>query len=272
MFKRILVGADGSESALRAVGRAIEIGHRFDAEVAVLTVQEEGGDVERVVERLEAAVGGSVRLENGDPAEVLVRVTDAETIDLLVLGNRGMRGVSRFLGSVPNKVSHHLESSLLLVDTTADRTFRPYETVVVGTDGSASATRAVVAAGTVAERYSAQLRVVHCYQAEAGSRHDLDAPTLLQAGYAGVRGGAGARQAWEPLDVARRALPGIDAVYEHRRGSPAEVLAELVAQQPSPLLVAGSRGMTGASRFLGSVPNTITHGAPCDVLIVHTAP
>ena len=270
MFSRIVVGADASDSALRAVGRAVEFARRFDAEVLVLTVQDAPGH-SAAVDRLEAAVSGPVRAEVGDPAEVLVRVMETEPVDLLILGNRGMRGVSRFLGSIPNKVSHHLRASLLLVDTTADRTFQPYETVVVGTDGSHSANRAVGAAATIAERYGARLRVVNCYSGEGG-RPGLDAGALLGAGYAGRGGGAAGSEAWEPLEAARRALGDVDAVFEHRRGSPAEVLADLAAQQNSPLLVAGSRGMTGAARFLGSVPNKLTHTARCDVLVFHTSP
>ncbi len=57
----------------------------------------------------------------GDPADALIKAAEAVKADLLVVGNRGMSGVRRFMvGSVPNRVSHHSPCSLLIVDT--DRT------------------------------------------------------------------------------------------------------------------------------------------------------
>jgi nucleotide-binding universal stress UspA family protein len=55
----------------------------------------------------------------GDPSAVLIDEAERGRYDLLVLGNKGMAGVSRFLiGSVPNKVSHHATSTVLIVHTT----------------------------------------------------------------------------------------------------------------------------------------------------------
>ena len=55
---------------------------------------------------------------HGDPAEALISVAEAVDADLVVVGNRGMTGMTRFvLGSVPNKVSHHCPCSLLIVNT-----------------------------------------------------------------------------------------------------------------------------------------------------------
>ena len=54
----------------------------------------------------------------GDPADALIRVAADADADLIVVGNRGMAGARRVLGSVPNKVSHHCSSSVLIVDTT----------------------------------------------------------------------------------------------------------------------------------------------------------
>ncbi len=55
---------------------------------------------------------------NGDPADALLATAEQVHADLIVVGNRGMSGMKRFvLGSVPNKVSHHCPCSLLIVDT-----------------------------------------------------------------------------------------------------------------------------------------------------------
>jgi nucleotide-binding universal stress UspA family protein len=68
------------------------------------------------------AVAGGVHAEAhcvaGDAADALIRVATDARADLIVVGNRGMAGARRFvLGSVPNTVSHHCPSSLLIVDT-----------------------------------------------------------------------------------------------------------------------------------------------------------
>jgi nucleotide-binding universal stress UspA family protein len=75
---------------------------------------------------VERATGQGVTAEGhcigGDAAESLLRVAEDTECDLLVVGNRGMTGVRRFmLGSVPNKLSHHSPASLLIVDTSAAR-------------------------------------------------------------------------------------------------------------------------------------------------------
>ena len=55
-----------------------------------------------------------------------------------------------------------------------------------------------------------------------------------------------------------------------RFGSPAEVLCDLASHLQADLIVVGNKGMQGGRRFLGSVPNTVSHHAPCSVLIVDT--
>ena len=55
-------------------------------------------------------------------------------------------------------------------------------------------------------------------------------------------------------------------------GDPASLLIDAADDSGDDVIVVGSKGMTGAKRFiLGSVPNKVSHHAPCDVIIVHTA-
>lgn len=117
-----MVGTDGSPTAALAVDRAVEVAAAAGAELTILTVGPE--DVGRKVVEGEASrhagsdVAITARVEQGDPAAVLVDVAE-ERFDLLVVGNKGMTGASRFfLGSVPNKVSHHAPVALLIVRTT----------------------------------------------------------------------------------------------------------------------------------------------------------
>ena len=57
---------------------------------------------------------------SGDAAEAIVRVADQIGADLIVVGNKGMKGVRRVLGSVPNSVAHTANCSVLIVDTVSD--------------------------------------------------------------------------------------------------------------------------------------------------------
>jgi nucleotide-binding universal stress UspA family protein len=60
----------------------------------------------------------------------------------------------------------------------------------------------------------------------------------------------------------------IDCTTMIDSGDPAEVLTRLAEECKADLLVIGNRGMH--RRVLGSVPNTVTHKAPCSVYVVKT--
>ena len=55
----------------------------------------------------------------GAPATAIVEVATRVGADLIVVGNKGMRGTRRVLGSVPNSVAHHAPCAVLIVDTTS---------------------------------------------------------------------------------------------------------------------------------------------------------
>jgi nucleotide-binding universal stress UspA family protein len=74
-------------------------------------------------------------------------------------------------------------------------------------------------------------------------------------------------------EVADAAKAGVtEVVPSARPGDPADVLIDVAEETGADLIVVGNKGMTGAARFLlGSVPNKITHHAPCNVLVVRTS-
>jgi len=123
MYKNILVGTDGSATAAIAVDRAVEVAAATGARLTILTVDREERGRKIVDEVAGKHAGSGVDIETkvltGDPASVLVDETERGGYDLLVVGNKGMTDASRFfLGPVPNKVSHHAPSALLIVRTT----------------------------------------------------------------------------------------------------------------------------------------------------------
>jgi nucleotide-binding universal stress UspA family protein len=122
VYSRILVGTDGSETAARAVQRAVDLAKATGARVTIASA----GAADRASEVVTSAAAAhdssgvpvDTKVLAGDPATALVEEA-AQGYDLLVVGNKGMAGASRFLlGSVPNKVSHHSPVALLIVRTT----------------------------------------------------------------------------------------------------------------------------------------------------------
>ena len=123
MYKDILVGTDGSATARIAVDRAVDVAKSAGARLTVVSVgrpDKAGKVVEAEATRLaDAGVDVRTKTVDGDPSSGLLQEVEEGGYDLLVVGNKGMTGASRFfLGSVPNKVSHHVQRSLLIVRTT----------------------------------------------------------------------------------------------------------------------------------------------------------
>lgn len=123
LYERILVGTDGSATAAKAVARAVELSRMAGAELTIVHVGS-GPNAQRIANEArdahaESGVSILAQVRSGDPASTLVAAAESEGYDLLVVGNKGMTGAARFfLGSVPNKVSHHARCSLLIVRTT----------------------------------------------------------------------------------------------------------------------------------------------------------
>jgi nucleotide-binding universal stress UspA family protein len=139
MFKKILVGTDGSDTATRAVAHGAELAEAMGAELVLVHAfapprtdvgstfgrsdaypgQEIGQAVLRDAEKHHGKkVKIKAILREGDPAEGLIDVAEEEGVDLIIVGNKGMTGAKRFLlGSVPNQVSHHSPCNVLIVHT-----------------------------------------------------------------------------------------------------------------------------------------------------------
>lgn len=127
MFTTIVVGTDGSERAGRAVQHAVELAVACDAILHVIHAyqgtREHIQDAARaVIERVEADLSESeaavrTHIVQGDPADAMLDFAYDANADLIVVGNRGMTGRGRVLGSVPNAVSHDARCAVLIVAT-----------------------------------------------------------------------------------------------------------------------------------------------------------
>ena len=142
--------------------------------------------------------------------------------------------------------------------------------MVVGTDGSDTAGEAVRQATQLAKQLSAKVHVVSAYEPVPEGRlreERQQVPGDLQ---------------WmvnpredvdDTLSTAAQGIKqaGVDVETHAREGDPADAILDVAEEQKADLIVVGNKGMTGAKRFLlGSVPNKVSHHAPCSVMIIRT--
>ncbi len=145
-----------------------------------------------------------------------------------------------------------------------------FGSIVVGTDGSDTAKEAVRQATELARQVGATLHLVSAYEPVPEGRlrdERQQVPDDLQ---------------WmvnpredvnSTLEEAGKAIEqaGIDVDTHAREGDPADAILDVAEEQHADLIVVGNKGMTGAKRFLlGSVPNKVSHHAPCSVMIIRT--
>jgi predicted unusual protein kinase regulating ubiquinone biosynthesis (AarF/ABC1/UbiB family)/nucleotide-binding universal stress UspA family protein len=139
--RRVMVGTDRSETAARAVEWAAAFAERFGAELHVVQVivPEHPADTEHGAAEATRARSAADELQtyttqlagergrahvviDDDPAMAIVRSSEDQGADVLVVGNAGMAGRKEFLlGNVPNRISHNARCTVVIVNTTDGR-------------------------------------------------------------------------------------------------------------------------------------------------------
>ena len=271
-YESIVIGTDGSETAARARKVASELARAIDATLVIVSGYEEpdpllveewkrqapkdmwwklassavADEVVLKASKVAAAEGTKVetQVQEGNPADILIDVAATKGAGLIVVGNKGMASGKRFLlGSVPNRVSHHAPCDVLIVRTVEKREKGLFENMLIGTDGSNTASKALEKAYTLAGATGAKPSVIFVGEPDKGRA------VLKEASERG---------------------PGeIETFLEE--GNPAEKICDTAESKSFDLIVIGNKGMTGARRFLlGTVPNQVSHYSPTDTLIVKT--
>jgi nucleotide-binding universal stress UspA family protein len=143
--------------------------------------------------------------------------------------------------------------------------------IVVGTDGSETAGEAVRQAVDLAKLAGAQLSVVSAYEPVPKRRVEGE----QQSAPADVQYEIGPREDVNLILAAAAAAAkkeGVEVLtHPVEEGNPADAILNVAEETGADLIVVGNKGMTGARRFLlGSVPNNVSHHAPCSVIIVRT--
>ena len=144
MYKSVLVATDGSETAGEAVRVAVELAKTFGATLHVVSIYQSGSKAALRVTELSGAYPGSVdtlsiadtllegiasnaraqgietktHATSGTVADRIVSIAEDQQVELIVVGNKGMKGPKRILGSVPNAVAHSAPCAVLIVKTT----------------------------------------------------------------------------------------------------------------------------------------------------------
>ena len=142
--------------------------------------------------------------------------------------------------------------------------------IVVGTDGSETAKQAVREATELAKQTGASLDIVSAFDPVPASRlreERLEAPSDIEHMV------NPSEDVDATLAEAARVVEseGVKARTFARQGEPADAILDVAEEEKADLIIVGNKGMTGAKRFLlGSVPNKVSHHAPCSVLIVRT--
>jgi len=142
------------------------------------------------------------------------------------------------------------------------------DTIAVGTDGSETASKAVDFALDLAEKFGSHVVVASSYRPVTEDKvrqEQREAPQDIQWSI----------NPTEAVDATLKSVEerarqrGLETTSEARQGDPADVLCDIAADNEVEVMVVGTKGMD--RRILGSVPNTVSHKAPCSVMIVKTA-
>jgi nucleotide-binding universal stress UspA family protein len=204
----------------------------------------------------------TIKLVRGHPAEALTRIAARYKTDLILVGSRGATDIRRFLlGSVSRRVVMHAPCPVLVVKKLIPALRR----IIVGVDGSKQGQAAIDFLLRLSIPEVARVTVVSVVP-PLPIESSLQPPPLLnrvlvplekQARDVAVQAAARIRRA------------GFEATSLVTHGNPNHEIVKLAESERADLIVIGSRGLTGTTRFLmGSVSDGVVKYAPCPVLVV----
>jgi nucleotide-binding universal stress UspA family protein len=252
---------DGSRSARLAVEQAIVLSGPSTALVFVCVREEKGAGASRqatiTAERADAALEEAVKtageagvdaaaeiLPGHDPRPILVG--EAARSDLLVVASHGgSRAGGIALGGVASAAVHRATVPVLVARRSPDLPFP--QRIVVATDGSPDAERAVELTARIGHRHHSSVFLI---SVEPASRGDPK------------------RIAVDAVDLT--AELGVEPTVIRTSGHAADCILETADAERVSLVVVGSRGLTGV-RALGSVSERVAHRAHCSVLVARPA-
>lgn len=285
MYDRLLFPNDGSETAASAFEYALEIASEHDATIHVLTVidtteeditriGEEAidaleGEGERIVhdaaeQAAERGVSVVPESRHGTPHETIVDYSEEVDIDLIVMPNHGRADLERYLlGSVTERVLNTASVPVLTVNPDAnDALTYPVHDVLVPTDGSRGANRALTEGIDLANATGATLHLLHVVET-AKFGFDIESEAVAER----LEGQANeiVTEAIETVNAA--AVGSVTSSIAH--GQPYREISSYVEANDIDLVAIGTHGRTDFSRYtLGGVSSKIVRTASVPVLMV----
>jgi nucleotide-binding universal stress UspA family protein len=272
----ILVATDFSTHSQTAVTQAAAIARNLGARLVVAHV--DNGEVHAAGDKLDAITGelegvaAEAQLVTGHPDEALTELSRQLSADLVVTGTRGRTGFKRFLlGSVAQKVVRLAETNILVARPVAhdDGLFH---NILVPTDFSVGAERALHLAMLLAAP-GATIELYHAWQYPPGTVA-RSLPNDERNPLASLQ-----REIQESAQkhgddwVARHAAGELTLKFSQGHGPAAAVVQDKLDNGDYDLVATGTHGRRGFRRFvLGSVAEATVCHSPCSVLVVHAGP
>ncbi|MEM9265861.1 MAG: universal stress protein [Cyanobacteria bacterium P01_F01_bin.13] len=343
MIRKIMVGLDHSDLSLKALQKAIAFAQSCDAELKLVHVLVDsepsaprfsgyfGGPlypsinttmvesyqtawnqfVERsqnlldkqVSEVCKTGVNASGCLLYGNPGSKLCEFAQTWHADLVVVGSRGLSGISELLiGSVSNHVLHHAPCSIFVVHSdkqllssssrfdgdkgnqVSSKLENQPQRILVAMDKSETARKSMETAISLAKLYQAEIRLVHIIdEDESGmpprlifsdSQYILQHSELLFSEYK-QEWNRFINNWWQWLQqcVDEIEAQGTEAICDVMQGRTGQRICEVAQDWPADMIVMGCRGFSGLQELLvGSVSYYVSHRAPCSVFVTRPKP
>lgn len=259
-YRTIVVGTNGSVTAYRAQHKATQVAKALGAELVIViaapSLDKPQSTAEAVAAKARDAAsrhGVSVRsiVRSGEPAGAIVRVAMETKADLIVVGNVGTERRRKFkLGGIAEKTAHEAPCDVLIVHTREktkkSRHQGPYRRLLVGSDGSPTATEAVRKAYDLGMMFEVGVMVT-CVTGDP-----IVGSIVLERA-------ASSKPDWIPIET---------CMVE---GDPVDKMTEVAAAEGCDLIVVGNKGIVGARRYLlSSVPSRLAHRGGLDLLVAKT--
>jgi nucleotide-binding universal stress UspA family protein len=206
--------------------------------------------VDDASERLRSrGIAVQTHVPEGDAAQALVALAEQEHAQMIVVGNKGMTGIRRAAGSLPNRVSHQARCGVLIVRTKSrSRAALGGGSIVVGTNGSSDAMHAVKEAIRLSKALGSELHIVSIYKPPSSPESAVAAAADEASGQ------------------------GVDAIKHVTTDEPVGALLDVAKKNDAEIIIISDKGIHADERvWLGNIPDTLSHKGTSSVLIVSAA-
>lgn len=281
LLERILVALDFSDASESVIETAVDLAKVFQSKVipihilpsvkgnekaASLLQQAAQQRLDSVVERLkqEGVDTNQPILSFGAPHRSIVQAALDLNPNLILLGSGENRKTEKFqLGTTTERIIQQSEKPIFVVK---EETSLNVQQILCPVDFSTTSKRALTNAITLAHRFKAELTIL--------SVCELQGPNWFKSEEDSEKENEDRCAAYKVrFDefLQQFNLAGLSWSKEMRKGDPAEEILNSISSKMADLLVMGTAGRTGLSRFLiGSVTKKVIREVPCSFLVLHS--